>query len=77
MNYDFLFYSLTSVKKLETLRGIGLRPSIAFILVSALLLYSSLPSGLGKTNHNFCYYLALCACISLHSVRTIQLEKYS
>ena len=71
------FYSLTAVKKLGTLRVIGLYTSIAFVLASLSLLSSPLPSDPRKTNHNFCYCLALRACISPHSVRTARLREDS
>lgn len=71
------FYSLTAVKKLGTLRVIGLCTSIAFVLASLSLLSSPLPSDPRKTNHNFCYCLALRACISPHSVRTARLREDS
>ena len=71
------FYSLTAVKKLGTLRGIGLRTSIAFVLVSLSLLSSPSPSDPRKTNHNSCYCLALRACVSPHSVRTARLREDS
>lgn len=71
------FYSLTAVKKLGTLRVIGLCTSIAFVLVSLSLLSSPSPSDPRKTNHNSCYCLALRACVSPHSVRTARLREDS